>query len=191
MYARKPTRLMTPEQDKQQRFLAAYDQIHEGFVRYCSAIAFGRMPVEDLVQDCLLGAYRKFDELLEPEKLQCYMVRMARNRTVSVWRSSKYKAALTQVQSEEMRARGVAADDLVDIQLLYRAIHQLPGKQRDAVLLYDISGYSQREIASVLNCSEPAVKMLLQRGRKGLRKQLTDPGTNLSDLIRTAKSIAL
>ena len=182
---------MAPEKELQDRFLAAYDQIHEGFLRYCSAIAFERMPVDDLVQDCLLNAYRKFDELTDPDQLQGYMIRIARNRSVSVLRSKKYKAALTQVQRERLIAKGSTADELTDVHFLYRAIHKLPAKQRDAILFYEISGYSQREISDMLACSPAAVKMLLQRGRKGLRRLLTEPGHDLIGLIRTAKSIAL
>ncbi|NJC27097.1 RNA polymerase sigma factor [Neolewinella antarctica] len=182
---------MHPEKDKQTRFLAAYAQVHEGFLRYCSALAFERMDVEDLVQDALLAAYKKFDELTEPAKLQGYLIRVARNRSVSFFRSSRQKAELTDLHAQRLTARGAGPEELADVHLLYRAIHKLPAKQRDAVLLYEISGYPQREIAELLGVSEPAVKMLLQRARKKLTAILTEPGTNLTALLQTAKSIAL
>ncbi len=190
---------MPPEQDKQNRFLAAYAKVHEGFMRYCSALSFARMDTEDLVQDVLLSAYNKFDALDEPEKLQHYLVRAARNRSVSL----KRKRARTQVRGIEgnselsdthrakLAAKGASPEQLADVEILYKAIHRLPDAQRDAILLYEISGYPQVEIAELLDCSVPAVKMLLQRGRKRLRRLLTDPGHRLSDLLTTAKSITL
>ena len=63
--------------------MAAYAACHDGFLRYCSALAFERMDVEDLVQDVLLSAFKKFEDLEEPEKLQHYLIRAARNRAVS------------------------------------------------------------------------------------------------------------
>ncbi|MEO0735006.1 MAG: sigma factor, partial [Bacteroidota bacterium] len=85
---------------KQQRFLTAYRSCHEGFLRYCSALAFERMDVEDLVQDVLLSAYRKFDRLAEPEKLQHYLIRAARNRAISLRRSAARRAVLTELSTE-------------------------------------------------------------------------------------------
>ena len=126
---------MSPEKDKHHRFLAAYGKVHEGFLRYCSALAFERMDVEDLIQDCLLSAYRKFDDLADPNKLQHYLIRAARNRKVDLFRSAKRKASLTQLQGERLLARGATPEQLADVHLLYRAIHQLPAKQRDAILL--------------------------------------------------------
>lgn len=97
---------MTKEEEKHRRFLAAYGQVHDGFQRYCSALAFERMDVEDLVQDCLLSAYRKFDDLAEPEKLQHYLIRAARNRKVSLFRSSRRKGELREAQAERLISRG-------------------------------------------------------------------------------------
>ena len=47
---------------KQQAFLQAYQACHDPFVRYCSALAYGRMDAEDLVQDVLLSAYKHFEK---------------------------------------------------------------------------------------------------------------------------------
>ena len=92
---------------------------------------------------------------------------------------------------QSWRQREASPEQLADVEILYKAIHRLPDAQRDAILLYEISGYPQVEIAELLDCSVPAVKMLLQRGRKRLRRLLTDPGHRLSDLLTTAKSITL
>ena len=40
--------------------MEAYEKCHEPFVRYCSALAYGKMDAEDLVQDVLLSAYQRF-----------------------------------------------------------------------------------------------------------------------------------
>jgi DNA-directed RNA polymerase specialized sigma24 family protein len=45
--------------DKQDQFIAADANCHDGFLRYCLALAFERKDVKDLVQDVLLSAYRK------------------------------------------------------------------------------------------------------------------------------------
>jgi len=183
---------MTPLKHRQDRFMAAYQSCHNGFLRYCSALAFERMDVEDLVQDVLLSAFKKFDELQEPAKLQHYLIRAARNRAVSLRRTAGRRRELSDVQGDRLLAKGATPDQLADVHLLYRAIHRLPAKQRDAILLFEISGFSQAEIADMQRCSVASVKMRLQRGRQGLDSLLREPGSaRLSTLLLTAQTIAL
>ncbi|MEO0731801.1 MAG: sigma factor-like helix-turn-helix DNA-binding protein, partial [Bacteroidota bacterium] len=90
-------------------------------------------------------------------------------------------------------ARGATPEQLADVHILYRAIQRLSTKQRDAILLFEISGFSLREVAVHQKTSPAAVKMRLQRGRTKLRQLLgATPGrTDLDRLLLTAKSIAL
>ncbi|OAV43750.1 RNA polymerase sigma factor [Lewinella sp. 4G2] len=186
---------MNTHTPQQRRFLAAYEACHEAFQRYCSALAFERMDVEDLVQDVLLSAYHKFESLQDPAKLQHYLIRAARNRSVSLYRSRKRKTEITEQQARRLEARGATPDQLADVHLLYRAIHRLPAKQRDAILLFEISGFSLKEIAASQQTSEASIKMRLKRGREKLARLLADPvrgnRSQLHTLLLTAKSIAL
>jgi RNA polymerase sigma-70 factor (ECF subfamily) len=53
-----------------------------------------------------------------------------------------------------------------------RAVLQLPGKQRDVLLLSRWSGMSYREIGRMLGCSEGAVKVRVFRALEALRSTL-------------------
>lgn len=54
-----------------------------------------------------------------------------------------------------------------------KAISSLPPRQREAVILSKYQGMSLSEIATVLDCSEGAVKQLIQRALLSLRAKLT------------------
>ena len=56
--------------------------------------------------------------------------------------------------------------------LLRRAIAGLPEPLRVAVVLHDIEGLQQKEIAALLNCPIGTVKSRIQRGRCELRLKL-------------------
>ena len=58
---------------------------------------------------------------------------------------------------------------LVDVELLYAALDRLPNDQREAVVLFEVSGLPMAEIAAIQNCSEGTVKTRVSRGRAKLR----------------------
>ena len=178
---------------KQKAFMDAYENCHQPFLRYCSAIAFGKMDVEDLVQDVLLSAYHHFNTIKEKDKLLHYLIRAARNRSISISRKRKYKIEWVEKHKQHLLAKGVAADTLLDIQLLYQAIAQLPEQQASALILYEINGFSMKEIAEIQNTTEVAVKMKVSRGRKRLKVFLSDdtPMKNVNILLSVVKTVLL
>lgn len=178
---------------KQKAFMEAYKSCHQPFMRYCSAMAFGKMDVEDLVQDVLLSAYHHFETIQDKDKFLHYLIRAARNRSISILRKRKQKTEWVEKHKQHLLAKGVAADTLLDIQLLYQAIQRLPERQASALILFEINGFSMKEIAEIQNTSAAAVKMKVSRGRKRLRSILTDrvSGQNVNVLLSALKSIAL
>lgn len=76
-------------EQKQQAFINAYETCHDDFIRYCSALSYGKMDVDDLVQEVLLSAYKHFDTIQKKEQLLHYLVRSARNRSITLWRKRK------------------------------------------------------------------------------------------------------
>lgn len=176
---------------KQAEFLKAYRLCHEAFVRYCSALAYGKMDVEDLVQDVLLSAYQHFNKIENKDQLLHYLIRAARNRSISNWRKQKYKTELLAQHGERLSAQEVSANTLLDIQLLYRAIDKLPEKQRDAIILFEISGFTMKEIAAIQNSTAGAVKTKVSRGRSKLKNLLDNNTDTVSNILRTLKTISL
>ncbi len=69
----------------------------------------------------------------------------------------------------------------------------LPTSQRDAIVLYEISGFSMKEIAEMQNSTEGAVKTKVSRGRDRLREMLSEEGVSAPNgqLLSVIKSIAL
>ena len=154
--------------------MAAYQGCHERFVRYCSALAYGKMDTEDLVQDVLLSAYKNFDKIEKQDQMLHYLIRAARNQSVSHWRKRRKQSELLEKHTERLVSKGVSVEVLIDVQLLYRTLQELPEKQRDALLLFEVSGFSMAEIAEIQGSTEGAVKTNISRGRKRLRQMLDD-----------------
>lgn len=167
-------------QPKQQAFLTAYESCQPAFTRYCSALAYGKMDTEDLMQDVLVTAYKHFDTIENKEQLLHYLIRAARNRSISHWRKAKFKAELQEQHQHQLRAYGATPEVLLDVELLHQAMHRLPEKQKNALLLFEISGFSMKEIAEMQRTSVGAVKVKISRGRKKLRQMMSDKKTVLA-----------
>ncbi|WP_299456070.1 RNA polymerase sigma factor [uncultured Microscilla sp.] len=158
---------MTPE--KQRAFTEAYAACQDRFTRYCAALAYGKMEADDLVQDVLLSTYERFEQIRQKDQLIHYLIRAARNRSVSHWRKARYQTELQEKHTRKLFANGVTPEVSLDVQLMYQKLDQLPENQRDALILFDICGFSIREIADIQHTGINTVKSYLSRGRKKLR----------------------
>lgn len=57
-------------------------------------------------------------------------------------------------------------------QNLHSQIDRLPPMQKEAVLLYDLEGFSSAEVASMMNLSDGAIRQLLFRARNSIKQNL-------------------
>lgn len=177
---------------KQEEFMKAYESCHERFIRYCSSLAFGKMDVQDLVQDVLLSAYSKYDQIKNKDELLHYLIRAARNRSISIWRKRKDLVDLKELHRQKLADQGVSPETILDIQLLYSMLNKLPQKQKEAIVLFEINGFSMKEIAVIQNSSEGATKTRISRGRNKLSELFSEnPDLNLKEVFVTLKSVML
>lgn len=176
---------------KQKLFLEAYEQCHEPFIKYCSALAYGKMDTEDLVQDVLLSAYHHFDKIENKNQLLHYLIKAARNSNISKWRKKKPIESLTEIHSNRLQSQQVTPETIMDIQLLYRLLDKLPQSQKEALILFEISGFKMKEIAALQESNVSAIKTKISRGRKKLKELLANNAVSISSILKTLNSIAL
>lgn len=150
------------------------------------------MDVQDLVQDVLLSAYENFEKIEKKGQLIHYLIRAARNRSISIWRKRRDVIELADLHHQRLVDQGVSPETILDIELLYKMLKKLPARQKDAVILFEISGFSIREIADIQQSTEGATKTRISRGRARLAVLLEDKSAQqLSEVWGTLKSISL
>lgn len=155
--------------EKQDRFLTAYKPVHERFERFCRARAYGITDYRDLMNDTLLTAFEKFDTLRSGEAFLGFLFGICVRILANQQRRQK-ELALS--EKEEFIAGAGTGND-ADIHFLYEALAQLPDIQRESIILFEIAGFSIREIAEIQRSGESAVKQRLRRGREKLSALLT------------------
>lgn len=142
-------------------------------------MAYGRMETQDLVQETVLVVMQKWDRIQKKESLLAFMVGTAGRILQNQGRKSRKETGLD-AEKESLRKLEAKTMDpglAYDIHLLYEAMEQLGEKERECLVLFEISGFSVKEVSEIQNDSETAVKSRLSRGRQKLKAILEDEPT--------------
>lgn len=154
--------------NNQEEFLLLYESIHESFARFCHARAFGLIDPKDLISESILKALEGFHKLKNKKAFLSFMFSIAKNIINNKQRRIKFSGSYNENDALTILDDGVDAETRYDIEVLYKTLDQLPVKQREAIILFEISGFSIKEIAEIQNSGVSAVKQRLKRGRENL-----------------------
>ena len=156
---------------KREQFIAIISSEQESLRRFLLALCGGdRMEAEDIAQDAMIKAYIASDRFVERYKFSTWLFKIAYNTFLDHKRLAKNRE--TDLEAAAKLAGSQNADDAFAYQDLYEAIGTLPLKEKSAILLFYVSGYSIKEISDITSCSQFAVKQQLSRGRDKLRQIL-------------------
>lgn len=156
-----------------ERFIEMVQAEQEALRRFLLALCCGnRDEADDIAQDALVKAYLSIAKYEERGKSTAWLYRIAYTTFLDASRSRRNLQPLDALA--EHADTTFSADRDFCYQPLYMALEQLPPKERSAILLYYIKGYSIREIADIVDATEDAVKKQLSRGRDKLKTLLKD-----------------
>ena len=128
---------------------------------------------EDIVHDVLTRAYARRDTLRDHSKFQPWLYQISRNAIVDYYRTRKPLEELPNSLVDEK----VDASDNVEEELarcLMPLIEELPAHYRQAMMLAEFEGFTQREVASKLGLSLSGAKSRVQRARRMLEALLLE-----------------
>ncbi len=152
---------------RQKKFLALYEPVHDRFERFCRARVFGQMEFRDLMNDTLVVAYQKFHELKSEKAFLSYLFGISIRLLSNYHKKKKEVDHLSDLDLHDLSST-CRTDSDVEVSLLHQALSRLPEEQKESIILFEITGFSIREIAALHQVSESAVKQRLVRGRKRL-----------------------
>jgi RNA polymerase sigma factor (sigma-70 family) len=144
------------------------------------------MDAEDIAQEVFIQVYRSIHQFREEAQLSTWIYKITTTKCFDHLRSRKRKKRFGFISSlfgadnkpvyepEEFDHPGVQLDRKEDAALLFKLVQQLPEQQRTAFILNKVEELSYREIAAIMNTSEPAVDALLQRAKQNLRKKINE-----------------
>jgi RNA polymerase sigma-70 factor (ECF subfamily) len=138
--------------------------------------------VEEAVQDAFVQAWRNVDRYRGEAALFTWLYRIGINAALA--RTRRKERSVTGLESLETEgaehvAREVLPESAAEAHDLrarvLAALAELPFEQREAVVLRDLAGLSNAEVADALGVSLAAAKSRIHRGRLELRDLLEPP----------------
>lgn len=124
-----------------------------------------REDAQDMMQDVAERILRRQDSMDDVGNIDAFITRSVRNACIDRLRRRK---DTTPKIPDVPDTR--SPDRWSDRELVHRAMARLPEKQKLAIHLKDIEGYSNKEMAAILETDETNVRTILSRGRKALRE---------------------
>lgn len=162
---------------KQEQFLTLYEPVHDRFERFCRARVFGDMDYRDLMNETLLVAFSKFDSLRSEDAFLSFLFGISVRIIGNYHQKKREERYQSEDRITQIRDHSANAQVNADVHFLHQALAQLNEDQRECLILFEISGFSIREIMEIQNASESAVKQRLKRGREKLLEILTYEST--------------
>ena len=162
----------TPTIDLDRLLSAMRPRLH----RYCARMVGSVIDGEDVLQDALIKAMEALGAAGPVGNPEGWLFRIAHNAALDFLRRRNRQAALysdAEVDNLADRIDAVTSRQIAATSL--RTFMRLPVAQRSSVILTDVLGCSLQEICEVMDCSLPAAKAALYRGRTQLREIAEEP----------------
>lgn len=128
---------------------------------------------DDILQNVFLKMHAGLPSLKDGKKLQSWLYQIARNTIIDLYRSQKVSAEIPEsLTNPESDPHEKAVQELSDC--LQPMIQLLPEIYREAIILSELEGLTQREVAEVQGTSLSGAKSRVQRGRALLKEMIAD-----------------
>ena len=136
--------------------------------RYARALVGDRDAADDLVQDTLERAVRKF-HLWRPGDLRAWLFSVMHNVFVNQLKARRISPS---EEIDENLAGNADAAAVTDLRDLERGLAKLPAEQREVLLMVGLEDMSYAEVSRALGVPMGTVMSRLSRGRERLRRAM-------------------
>jgi len=166
-------------------FKALVSEHQDMVLNTCYRFVMNREDAEDLAQEVFVEVYRSLDKFREESKLSTWIYRIAVTKSLDHLRRMKRKKRFSSLKriigiddpAEELPSSSSDNPEQTlaekeNLAVLQQALNALPENQKTAFLLSKQDGYSNSEIAEILQTSVSAVESLVHRAKKNLHDRL-------------------
>lgn len=130
---------------------------------------------EDVLQDVFLKIHQHMDALKDVRKLESWIYQITRNAIIDAYRKLRHETTLEEAEAldlpEELPDDDIVSELLPSVRAMVR---NLPEPDRQALVLTEYQGLTQKELAERMGLSLSGAKSRVQRAREKLKQQLLE-----------------
>jgi RNA polymerase sigma-70 factor (sigma-E family) len=149
-----------------------YAMHYQALVRLAALLVRDTATAEEVVQDSFVAMHASWRRLRDSGKASSYLRRCVVNRSRSVLRHQMVTERNMLQPPPEMPSAEQGAMALLERSAVVAALHGLPARQREALVLRYYADLPEAEIASAMGISRGAVKSHVFRAMSALRGEL-------------------
>ena len=163
--------------DDQTAFDALIEKYYSKALHIAYLISGNRSDSEDIVQETLVLCWVNRKKIREPEYFETWLFKTLTREAWRYCKKARREPPVEEVFGEDQAGPADVMDEAIknwEAGEIYKAVKNLPVKQRTVVVLYYYNQMSTKEIARIMNCLEGTVKSRLHTARAGLKQVLAD-----------------
>ena len=139
-----------------------------GLYRALCLVTRNRFEAEELTQDAFLSVFERWNRVAGMEDPTGYLYRTAMN----AFRSWHRRASLATKRAFGLTPTDDTIDRIEDEEVVVRALASLTDRQRAAVVLVDLLGYSSEEAGRMLGIGASTVRTHAERAHRDLKTRM-------------------
>lgn len=151
----------------------AWEAFHAPLLQFIRKRVADAETAEDLLQEVFLKIHQQVETLKEVKKLESWVYQITRHAIIDYYRSKKSTMRLQEPEVLQMPEE-LPEDDIVSelFPSVRAMVNSLPEVDRQALVLTEYQGLTQKELGERLGLSFSGAKSRVQRARDKLKQRL-------------------
>lgn len=162
-----------------------YEMYSPVLMGICLRYAKNQMEAEDILQDAFIKIFTKIETYRGEGSLDSWLKRIVIHTAINAYHKNSAKAGEIDIDDLNGNVEDVSItdSDSLTAKLLLGFIEELPDGYRTAFNLYEIDGYSHKEIAEMLGCAPVTVRTQLFKAKESLKKRIEQHLKNKNEIL--------
>lgn len=149
-----------------------WKEYHAALRRFIQKRISDESAIDDLLQDIFVKVHSKIDTLKESSRVRSWLYQITRNAIIDYYRSRKRMEELPKGLSHSEKDERQALKELAGC--VRPMIERLSEPYREALVLAELQGLTQKEVGEKQGISLPGAKSRVQRGRRKLKQLMLE-----------------
>jgi RNA polymerase sigma factor (sigma-70 family) len=165
-------------------FAVLYERHHQALYRYCRTIVRHDEDARDVLQTTMARALAALGRAVPDAPMRPWLFRIAHNEAISLLRRRRPTIDLEQAPEREAPGLEARVEERSRLTALVADLQELPDRQRSALVMRELSGFSHDDIAAALDISVSAAKQAIFDARSGLQEFAKGRAMDCADVQR-------